>query len=218
MSFFDPQHEHVRVKICGITQSSQAQQIVDLGADAIGLNFWPQSKRYLVFDTARPWLDELHGKVTRIGVFVNAEADEISRILESGAIDYAQLHGDETPKEVDTLVQKGLPVYKALGIKDAQALKEISSYPGNAILLDAYAPTEYGGTGEAFDWNLGRLAVEQFSDQKKIILAGGLTPDNVATAIKQVAPFAIDTASGVESGTPGIKDLDKVKQFIEAAK
>lgn len=218
MSFFDNQNPTVSVKICGITQGDQARRIIALGADAIGINFWPSSKRHIDFDQARPWLDELAGTATRIGVFVNADSEEIARILASGAIDCAQLHGDESPETVDALLQQGLSVYKALGIKDANALDSIASYPGEAILLDAYAPREYGGTGEAFDWNLGQMAVERFSDTKKIILAGGLVPGNVAEAIHQVAPFAVDTASGVESGTPGIKDLDKVRQFIEAAK
>lgn len=217
MSFFAPHSSAVQVKICGITRQQQAQQIVALGADAIGINFWPESKRFIAFDAARPWLDELSGSVTRIGVFVNASHDEITRVLKSGAIDWAQLHGNESAEGVDALLQKGLSVYKALGIKDADALDNIASYPGEVILLDAYAPTEYGGTGEAFDWNLGGLAVERFAGQKKIILAGGLRADNAAQAIEQVNPFAIDTASGVESGTPGIKDLEKVRQFIEAA-
>ena len=218
MSFFDNRNKQIRVKICGVTQADQARQIVGLGADAIGINFWPQSKRFVDFDEALPWLEKLNGTVTRIGVFVNADSDEITRILESGAIDYAQLHGDESAEDVDALLQKGLSVYKALGIKDYDMMDVIASYPGETILLDAFAPSEYGGTGEAFDWILGQLAVEQFSDQKKIILAGGLTPENIADAIQQVHPFAVDTASGVESGTPGVKDLDKVKKFIEAAK
>ncbi len=218
MNFSNCQNSTALVKICGITQSEQAHQIVELGADAIGINFWPKSKRFIEFDDAQVWLDELSNKVIRIGVFVNADHDLIARMLESSTIDYAQLHGDESPEEVDSLLQKGLPVYKALGIKDTADLDKIDRYPGEFILLDAYAPSEYGGTGKAFDWNLGRLAVERFADQKKIILAGGLTPDNVAEAIQQVRPFAIDTASGVESGTPGIKDLDKVRQFINAAR
>ncbi|MFK5923885.1 MAG: phosphoribosylanthranilate isomerase [Verrucomicrobiota bacterium] len=218
MSFFAPQRNTVAVKICGITRAGQAQQIVELGADAIGINFWPKSKRHIDIEQARPWLDELKDSVTRIGVFVNPTSDEVIRILESGAIDHAQLHGDESPQMLDELLQKGLSVYKALGIKTADDLDKIDAYPGNAILLDAYAPSEYGGTGEAFDWNLGKRAVERFSTQKKIILAGGLTAENIAQAIAQVSPFAIDTASGVESDTPGIKDLDKVRLFIEAAK
>lgn len=218
MSFFDCQKNTVSVKICGITQAEQAHQIVELGADAIGINFWPKSKRHIDIEQARPWLAELKGSVTRIGVFVNPSSEEVIRILESGAIDHAQLHGDESPQMIDALLQKGFSVYKALGIKIADDLDKIDTYPGNAILLDAYAPSEYGGTGEAFDWNLGRIAVERFSPQKKIILAGGLTAENVAQAIQQVRPFAIDTASGVESGTPGIKDLDKVRLFIETAK
>lgn len=218
MSFFDQSDERIHVKICGITQAEQARRIIDLGADAIGVNFWPQSKRYIALDDARPWLEELSGKVTRVGVFVNASKNEIARVLESGAIDYAQLHGDESIEELNALLNEKLPVFKALGIRDRDALELVVSYPGDAILLDAYAPSEYGGTGESFDWNLGRIAVEQYSQQKKIILAGGLTPNNVADAVRQVRPFAVDTASGVESGTPGIKDLDKVKHFIDAAK
>lgn len=218
MNLFDQPFDTVAVKICGITQGEQAQQIVELGTDAIGVNFWPQSKRYIPFDQARPWLEDLQSKVTRIGVFVNPDADEVTRILTSGAIDHVQLHGDESPQMLEKLTQQGFSVYKALGIKNEQNLDRIETYPGSKILLDAYAPSEYGGTGEAFDWNLGRMAVERFRGEKKIILAGGLTAENIATAIQQVNPFAVDTASGVESGTPGIKDLDKVKQFIETAK
>ncbi|MCF6311427.1 MAG: phosphoribosylanthranilate isomerase [Verrucomicrobiales bacterium] len=218
MNFFDQPSDTIAVKICGITQGEQARQIVALGADAVGINFWPKSKRHISFDQARPWLEELQGKVTRIGVFVNPDADDVIHILTSGAIDHAQLHGDESPQMLEKLTQQGFSVYKALGIKAQQDLDRIEAYPGSKILLDAYAPSEYGGTGEAFDWNLGRMAVERFRGEKKIILAGGLTAENIATAIEQVNPFAVDTASGVESGTPGIKDLDKVKQFIQAAK
>ncbi len=217
MSFFDYPNGGVGVKICGVTQGEQALRIAALGADAIGVNFWPQSKRHIDFDEARPWLDELDGLVTRIGVFVNAGIDEIVRVLASGAIDCAQLHGDESPHDVDGLLQQGLPAYKALGVKDQGALDSIATYPGTAILLDAFAPREYGGTGETFDWNLGRMAVERYPG-KKVVLAGGLVPGNVADAIHQAHPFAVDTASGVEAGTPGVKDMDKVERFLDAVK
>ena len=215
LAFFD--RGPTKAKICGLTRADEATQVVERGADALGLNFWPRSKRYLPLEDGLPWLRELAGEVTRIGVFVNATEDEIIRTLESGAIDVAQLHGDESISQVASLLDRGYHVFKALGVKDRAALEAAALYPGDTLLLDAWAPVEYGGTGETMDWALGHEAVVAWPD-RRIVLAGGLTPDTVAEAIRQVRPFAVDVASGVEAGTPGRKDLDRVAAFLEAVR
>tara|TARA_R110000850_G_scaffold22504_3_gene66630 strand:- start:625 stop:1287 length:663 start_codon:yes stop_codon:yes gene_type:complete len=206
----------VAIKICGIRTGAQASAIIDAGADALGINFWPNSKRFIELDEALPWLKELGGTIPRVAVTVNATDDELHRLHDSGGLDWIQLHGDETPNRVESLLQQGLPVFRAMGVKDLAMLEAATDYPGTTLLLDAYAPTEYGGSGETMDWTLGAKAVQQWPE-RQIILAGGLVPNNVAKAISQVQPTGVDVASGVES-EPGVKDLDLVKAFIEAAK
>lgn len=203
------------VKICGITTGAQASAIVEAGADALGINFWPKSKRYVALEAALPWLFDLAGTVPRVAVTVNATDDELIAIYESGGIDFIQLHGDETADRVRSLTKQGLPVFKAMGVKDRATLETAADYESITLLLDAYAPTEYGGSGETMDWSLGAEAVEKWPD-RQIILAGGLKPGNVTEAIRQVRPAGVDVASGVES-SPGVKDLELVRAFIEAA-
>lgn len=205
-----------QAKICGITRADEAEAIVALGPDAIGINFWPKSKRFISLEDARPWLAGFAGLVSRIGVFVNAEADEVRRVLDSGAIDAAQLHGDEAPAFLDGLIGEGYRVFKGMGVKDAAMLERAADFPGEFILLDAHAPVDYGGTGETMDWTLGRRAVERWPE-RRVILAGGLNPENVGAAVRQVRPFAVDVASGVEL-SPGRKDLAKVADFLAAAR
>ncbi|MEC5129250.1 phosphoribosylanthranilate isomerase [Verrucomicrobiales bacterium BCK34] len=207
--------DRTAVKVCGVRTGEQALAVVDAGADALGINFWPKSKRFISLEEALPWLLELKGVVPRVAVTVNATDDELRELYESGGLDWLQLHGDETPDRVESLIQQGLPVFKALGIKDEAMLEAAADFPGGTLLLDAYAPVEYGGSGETMDWSLGAKAVRQWPD-RQIVLAGGLTPENVAAAIRQVRPAAVDVASGVES-SPGVKDLELVKQFVEAA-
>lgn len=203
--------DQVRTKICGVTTESQADAIIDLGVDALGFNFWPKSKRFL--DPANAdWLKNLVGRTLRIGVFVNADKETLTELLEKNFIDWAQLHGDETPEFVAELQNLGLNVFKALGVKNRDSLSHAARFEG-PLLLDAYAPTEYGGSGEQMDWALGAEAVKQFYD-REVILAGGLNPGNVGSAIAQVHPAGVDVASGVEV-SPGIKDLELCRQFIE---
>lgn len=201
------------VKVCGLRSIEQSEAVIEAGADAIGFNFWPKSKRYL---KPADWLEEVVG-ATRVGLFVNAEIDEISEIYNRGLFDVAQLHGDESPEFLTALCASGVPAFKAMGVKNRDTLDLVEDYPGSLILLDAYAPVERGGTGETMDWTLGREAVERFPD-RKIFLAGGLRPETVAAAVAQVRPDGVDVASGVESGTPGVKDLAKVRDFVAAAK
>ncbi|MBP6602530.1 MAG: phosphoribosylanthranilate isomerase [Verrucomicrobiales bacterium] len=206
----------VAVKICGITTGDQAREIITAGADAIGINFWPKSKRYIALEAALPWLLEIAGTVPRVAVTVNASDEELLCLYESGGIDWIQLHGDETPERVRSLTQQGLPVFKAMGIRDRAMLAGAAEFDSPTLLLDAYAPNEYGGSGETMDWSLGAAAVQQWPD-RQILLAGGLTPANVAEAIRQVHPAGVDVASGVES-SPGVKDLEAVRCFIEAVR
>lgn len=206
----------VGVKICGITTGGQAEAIIDLGADALGINFWPRSKRFIALEKATPWLADLGNVVPRVAVTVNASDAELFALRDSGVIDLIQLHGDETSGRVESLMQQGLPVFRAMGVKDRGMLESAAAYPGRTLLLDAYAPIEYGGSGETMDWTLGADAVRQWPD-RQIILAGGLTPDNVTEAVQQVKPAGVDVASGVES-EPGWKDLDRVRAFVERAR
>ena len=202
----------IGVKICGITSQQQAEQIIAAGADAVGLNFWPKSKRYVSLQDAK-WAAELTGAM-RVAVVVNATDSELEQILQSGLVDAIQLHGDETPERCEQVARMGLPVIKALQVRDESVLELIPAYSSaQAVLLDSYNPGQYGGEGRTFPWSLGSLAVRRFQDLP-VILAGGLVPGNVGEAVSGVYPAAVDVASGVES-SPGVKDLEKVRQFIQ---
>jgi phosphoribosylanthranilate isomerase len=210
--FPDSSHPSPAVKICGITQEQQARDIITLGADALGINFWPKSKRYLPLEKAG-WLHEIQGMTTLVAVLVNADARTLETLIEQRLVHVLQLHGDETPAEVEALQACGLQVIKALAVRDRESLRRIGEYPCESILLDAYNPGLYGGTGETFPWDLAVMAREQYPD-KRILLSGGLTPANVRQAVEEVRPAGVDVASGVESA-PGIKDLGMVREFIE---
>ena len=213
-NYLFPKSDSVRTKICGVRSEQQSLEIIDLGVDALGFNFWPKSKRYLEPADAL-WLRNLAGKTLRIGVFVNADRNAIDRLLGDDLIDWAQLHGDEPPEFVANLQKEGLKVFKALGVKNRESLAHAEQF-GGPLLLDAYAPIEYGGSGEQMDWALGAEAVKMFPD-RDVILAGGLKPENVGSAVSQVHPAAVDVASGVEEA-PGVKDLDLCRQFIKNSK
>lgn len=204
------------VKICGITQAAQAEEIANLGADALGINFWPKSKRYLPVDQAAGWLPSLKNRTTLVAVMVNPDRLLLDRLQAEGLAHMLQLHGDEPPAEVERLMNAGARVIKALQIRDRASLSQIREFPCPTVLLDAYNPGIYGGSGETFPWELAVIAQEE-NPEKRILLSGGLTPENIAQAVRQTRPVAVDVASGVESA-PGIKDLDLVRKFIEQAR
>jgi phosphoribosylanthranilate isomerase len=204
------------VKICGITTLDQAQSIADLGADALGINFWPGSKRYLDPALAASWLSALQPLTTVVAVLVNPEPALIDRLVATPLAHVLQLHGDEPPSMVGSLMERGLEIIKALQVRDRASLEAIGDYPCRTLLLDAHNPGSYGGGGTPFPWELFTAARERFPD-KTLILSGGLTPANVAEAVRQTRPAAVDVASGVERA-PGIKDLDQVAAFIAAAR
>jgi len=204
------------IKICGITSPDQARAIVAAGADALGINFWPKSKRYLPLANAHQWLPDLQPITQLIAVLVNPEPALLDELIDSHLVHTLQLHGDESPETVADLIGRGAHVIKALPVRDESSLDAIGHYPCTDILLDSYNPGLYGGEGHSFPWALFALAKQRYPD-KRLILSGGLTPDNVAQSIQQTAPLAIDVASSVEA-SPGIKDLAKVQAFIQNAR
>jgi len=198
------------VKICGLTTPYDALRCIEAGADAIGLNFWPGSPRCVNVPTARSIVEVGGDHARLVGVFVDFTVDQVREILRETGIDWAQLHGDEPPEFLAELLPTA---YKAIGVKDGSAIELARSYPGEHLLLDASVPRMPGGTGRTFDWAIAA----EVAKERKLTLAGGLTPDNVAEAVHEVRPFQVDVASGVESA-PGRKDPELVRRFVEAAK
>lgn len=207
-----------RIKICGVTLPDDAARVASAGADFIGLNFWPRSKRYLARERA-PMIASIvrsTGTAKLVGVFVDAEVDEIQSIASTVDLDIIQLHGDETPDEVKRIsLAVYRPVWKAISVSSARDLSALDVWPAEAILLDAPTPGR-GGAGATFDWQLAREARERYPTIN-FVLAGGLNPENVTSAIQTVEPWAIDVASGVEAA-PGVKDAAKLEAFITAAR
>jgi len=212
--FPDPQRRSV--KICGITQPQQAAVLFALGADAVGINLWPKSKRHMPLEVAVNSLQAVAAKHVLVAVLVNADTALLDAAISSQLFQALQLHGDETPADVEGLMRRGVNVIKALQVRDAASLAQIGEFPCESILLDAYNPGTYGGGGHAFPWELAVRAKEMFP-AKKFLLSGGLTPDNVRLAVEQTQPVAVDVASGVES-LPGSKDLLLVARFIAEAR
>jgi phosphoribosylanthranilate isomerase len=199
-----------RVKICGITRLEDALAAVRLGADALGFNFWPGSQRYLAPAAAREILRALPPFVTAVGVFVDPTREEAISAAAISGVQVLQLHGDEPP---ELCAHLPLPVLKGIRVSGPAALALLGRYVGVAgFLLDAASPG-YGGSGRTFDWSLVAGAAERVT----VVLAGGLTPANVAEAVRAVRPYAVDVASGVESA-PGVKDPELMSRFIRAAK
>lgn len=212
-TFLDP--ASCSLKICGVTRADDAQGLVDRMVHALGVNFWPLSKRFISPDEAAPWLRDVAGKILRVGVFVNARPDFIAEVFRSGIIDAAQLHGDESPAELADLQALGIPCIKACGICDAEDLTGLSQFAhADGLLLDTAAPGIYGGTGHAFDWSLAKQT-RLLLPGVPLLLAGGITPANAADAVSQVHPAALDVASGAEV-SPGIKDFAKVADLMRA--
>jgi phosphoribosylanthranilate isomerase len=201
----------VKVKICGLTRVADAQAAAAAGADMIGLMFYEPSPRSVTLEQAAEIVRALSPWVVRVGVFVNPAVELVAEAVSRCGLNLLQFHGDEPPEFCTRFAVMSM---KAFRIRDAGSLQALPRYPTDAWLLDAYTPGQRGGTGERFDWD---LAVEAKRSGKPIFLAGGLTPDNVADAVRRVQPFGVDVSSGVESA-PGIKDHDKVRRFIAAAR
>lgn len=201
----------VKVKICGITNANDALTAVESGADALGFMFYEPSPRHVSTRQASEIIRELPPYIMRVGVFVDAEEDKVMRAIGDCGLTLLQFHGQEPP---EYCTQFGLMSMKAFRMRDAESLKALQGYPTDAWLLDAFVADKLGGTGEKFNWE---LAIEAKKLGRPIFLAGGLTPLNVAEAVRTVLPFAVDVSSGVEA-SPGKKDPAKVRDFISAAK
>lgn len=196
----------IRVKICGITRLEDGLAAAEAGADAIGIVFYPQSKRYLAPDQARELISRLPPFLTVIGLFVDTPPEAINRIADDCRLDGVQLHGDEPPKGCVGLNRRAI---KAVRVATAQDLALAERFPVSAVLLDSKVSGHYGGTGVAVDWQV----LQGFQPRCPWILAGGLCPDNVAEALLSLSPYGVDVSSGVESA-PGIKDFERMKVFM----
>ncbi len=202
---------YVKVKICGITNLDDAFAAVDFGADALGFVFFQGSPRNVSYNNAAAIIKKLPAFVTSVGVFVNQDTEQIEEAIRLTGIDVVQLHGEEAP-EMCTVSRR---IIKAIRVKSLESLDPLVHFKDtvSAFLLDAFTPDVYGGTGQIFNWDIAAYA-KQFG---RIILAGGLTPDNITEAIQKVSPYGVDVSSGVEK-EKGKKDLNKMKLFIEKAK
>ncbi len=204
-----------KVKICGITNLEDALSAVDLGADMLGFNFYEKSPRYIAPGSARHIVERLGGKVTSVGVFVNEPNEQLFQVTVKSLVDIVQFHGDEKDHDLDLIrINLGLGVIKALRTSDNSLEDLVAGYGETSFLIDGYLPEKYGGTGTVANWTAARGLVDL---GHTVYLAGGLTPVNVADAVKTVRPYAVDVAGGVES-SPGKKDPNKVEAFIRNAK
>jgi phosphoribosylanthranilate isomerase len=203
----------MQIKICGIMSSNDALACAAAGVDLIGLNFYEESPRYIGPDQARSIRQTLPSSVQAVGIFVDSSVGEIRRIAHDVGLRMVQLHGSESPEMCAELAQ-GFEVIKALRIDGEFEARRVSAYPACTILLDTYDEERAGGTGEVGDWELARQT-RKFAT--RLILAGGLNPENVAEAIAIVNPDGVDVCSSLESA-PGVKDLGRVRQFVAAAR
>ena len=199
-----------RVKICGITSLDDALHAAACGADALGFVFYPGSPRFVDPDQTRRIIAELPPLVTAVGLFVNESPARIREMVEFCGLNTVQLHGDEKP---DQCCYPPCRVIKALRLRGDMQDSQFAAYTVSALLLDAFVPSTFGGTGHRCDWVQAATVASQY----RVILAGGLNPENVAEAVRQVRPYGVDVSSGVEE-KPGQKDPEKVARFIRMAK
>jgi phosphoribosylanthranilate isomerase len=196
-----------KVKICGITNYEDAVAAMDMGADLLGFNFYPKSPRFVTPQKVADIVNKLPGFMDIAGVFVNASFDQIHQTISECALNWVQLHGDESPEFCQSFLSLNVRTMKALRVKDQHDIQKAESYFTDAILLDAFDPKKYGGTGLTFDWNIvGHIS-------KRIFLAGGINPDNAQRAV-ELGVYGIDVCSGIEA-EPGKKDHKKMKKLFQ---
>ena len=203
-----------KVKICGITNGNDADAAVEAGADALGFVFFSKSPRCIDPKVAQQIIAKLPPFILSVGVFVNEEVKVVRDTMDHCGLALAQLHGDESPGYCESLNR---PILRAIRLRDRASFLSLAEYKGRAgvrgFLIDAFSESSYGGTGQTVDWDIAAEAAKA----APILLAGGLTPENVQKAIHQVKPYGVDVSSGVEA-RPGKKDPTKIQAFIEAAK
>jgi phosphoribosylanthranilate isomerase len=206
----------LRVKICGLTMPQDAAAAIELGADALGFNFFPGSRRYLRMGAAGEWIAALPGDIEKVAILVNPSWEEAMATAAAPGITVLQLHGTETPEFCRRLMEEGIRFEKALPVTGADSLANVPDFFTRTVLLDSSGAGEFGGSGRTFPWEIARDFVRA-NPHLRVILAGGLTPENVAEAVAIVRPYGVDVTSGVES-SPGRKDLDRMRAFIAAAR
>lgn len=219
-SFLSPSHPSL--KICGVTLAREAEQLAQLKVPGLGINFWPQSKRFCPAHKALTFLPTLANEIVRVGVFVNNAREIAPNLLKEKALDIIQLHGDEDDDELLEFLTTGTPVIRSLALKTEDDLEKVIAHhlalsqksKGTlALLLDAHAPGLYGGTGKTIDWNQAAEFIQL--SPLPVLLAGGIVPSNAQEAAEITKPAALDVASGAES-SPGTKDFDKVSALLAA--
>jgi phosphoribosylanthranilate isomerase len=204
-----PKALKVKVKICGITNWTDARRAVDAGADFLGFNFYAGSPRYVTPAKARQIVRRLPKGISSVGVFVNETEEKMLEVAHTVGLDRMQLHGDESPSTVERMGRK-LPVIKAVRVRKAFRASQLSRFThASALLLDGFDANQWGGTGKTFDWRVA----QRTQRKAKLFLAGGITPENVAQAIRIANPYAVDVCSGVEA-KPGKKDPRRLKAFM----
>ncbi len=206
----------LRVKICGLTTPQDAAAAIEFGADALGFNFFPGSKRYLRMEAAGEWIGALPVNVEKVAILVNPSWEEAKAAAGMPGITALQLHGAETPEFCRRLMEQRIRFEKALPVTGPDSLANMRDFFTPTVLLDSGGAGEFGGSGRTFPWETAREFVLSHP-HLRVILAGGLTPENVAEAVAMVRPFGVDVTSGVES-SPGRKDHARLRDFIAAAR
>jgi phosphoribosylanthranilate isomerase len=211
-----PRAGNVFIKICGIINFADAMRAIDAGADALGFNFSPRSRRCLDRRADGDWLSNVPASVLRVAVLTNPVWQELVEISDFPFIDAIQLHGEETPAFCHRLMESKIPFAKAVPVTSDEETPDIAGFFTGTVFLDSKKGDRFGGTGQAFDWSVAKAAVRDHPNLK-IIVGGGLNPGNVAEAVTTIRPYGVDVASGVESAS-GAKDPKLVEQFISVAR
>jgi len=211
-----PRAGNVFIKICGITNFADAMRAIDAGADALGFNFSPRSRRCLDRRADGDWLSSVPASVLRVAVLTNPVWQELAEISDFPFIDAIQLHGEETPAFCHRLLESKIPFAKAVPVTSGDESPDVSGFFTDTVLLDSKKDGRFGGTGQTFDWSVAKAVIRDYPAMK-IIVSGGLGPTNVAEAVRTMGPYGVDVASGVEMAS-GAKDPKLVEQFISAVR
>ena len=204
----------LRIKICGLTTPQDAVAAIESGADALGFNFFSGSKRFV--GTGAAWIGELPSSVDKLAVLVNPTWEQAEMLSQTPGISALQLHGAETPEFCGRLREAGIRFEKALPVSGFESLRNVADYSTSTVLLDSSGPGGFGGSGRTFPWKIARAFIDA-NPQLRVVLAGGLTPENVGEAVAAARPFGVDVTTGVETA-PGFKDHDRLRAFIKAAR
>jgi phosphoribosylanthranilate isomerase len=206
----------IQIKICGITNLVDATAAIDCGADVLGFNFFRGSKRYIDLASNRHWIEQLPTQTAKAAVLVNPTWEEAIELARLPFVQFLQLHGNEPPEFCQRLAGAGICFAKAIPMADDSSLSQAVEFFTRKILLDSSSAAGFGGTGRTFPWLLAERFIKDHPDFE-VVLAGGLTPENVAEAVKRIRPFGIDVTTGVEA-SPGRKDRQRLQAFIAAAR